>query len=108
MGTFVGFLIGGILPFVFSAMTMKAVGRAANAMIEEVRRQFREIDGIMEGTAEPNYARCVSISTRGALRQMMLPGLLAVAVPVAVGLTPDAGRQGGRRHAGRLAARARS
>ncbi len=91
IGTFVGFLIGGILPFVFSAMTMKAVGRAANAMIEEVRRQFREIDGIMEGNAEPDYARCVSISTRGALRQMMLPGLLAVAIPVAVGMTPELG-----------------
>jgi K(+)-stimulated pyrophosphate-energized sodium pump len=92
VGTFVGFLIGGILPFVFSAMTMKAVGRAANKMIEEVRRQFSEIDGIMEGTAEPNYARCVSIATRGALKEMLLPGLLAVAVPVAVGITPGLGK----------------
>jgi len=82
---FVGFLIGGVLPFVFSAMTMKAVGRAANKMIAEVRRQFKQIDGIMEGTAEPNYARCVSIATRGALGEMMVPGLLAVAVPIVVG-----------------------
>ncbi|MHC4134011.1 MAG: sodium-translocating pyrophosphatase [Planctomycetota bacterium] len=87
VGTFVGFLIGGILPFLFSAMTMKAVGRAANAMIEEVRRQFREIDGIMDGTGEPDHARCVAIATRGALREMLLPGLLAVIVPIAVGLT---------------------
>ncbi|MHC5029528.1 MAG: sodium-translocating pyrophosphatase [Planctomycetota bacterium] len=86
VGTFVGFLIGGILPFLFSAMTMKAVGRAANAMIEEVRRQFREIDGIMDGTGEPDHARCVAIATRGALREMLLPGLLAVIVPIAVGL----------------------
>ncbi len=84
---FVGFLIGGILPFVFSAMTMKAVGRAANKMIEEVRRQFKEIDGIMEGTGEPNYGRCVSIATRGALREMVLPGLLAIAVPIVMGAT---------------------
>jgi len=87
VGTFVGFLIGGILPFLFSAMTMKAVGRAANAMIEEVRRQFREIDGIMDGTGEPDHARCVAIATRGALREMLLPGLMAVVVPIAVGLT---------------------
>jgi len=86
VGTFVGFLIGGILPFLFSAMTMKAVGRAANAMIEEVRRQFREIDGIMDGTGEPDHARCVAIATRGALREMLLPGLMAVIVPIAIGL----------------------
>jgi K(+)-stimulated pyrophosphate-energized sodium pump len=92
IGTFAGFLIGGMLPFVFSAMTMKAVGRAANAMIGEVRRQFREIEGIMEGQAEPNYARCVAIATRGALREMLLPGLLAVAVPVGLGLIPGMGK----------------
>ncbi|MHC4548038.1 MAG: sodium-translocating pyrophosphatase [Planctomycetota bacterium] len=94
IGTFVGFLIGGILPFLFSALTMKAVGRAANRMIEEVRRQFHEIDGIMEGTAEPNYARCVAIATRGALREMLLPGLLAVIVPILIGLTPGIGKAG--------------
>ncbi len=93
-GTFAGFLIGGILPFLFSAMTMKAVGRAANSMIEEVRRQFRQDPGIMEGRSEPNYARCVSIATRGALRQMFLPGLMAVVVPVAIGITPGLGKVG--------------
>jgi len=93
-GTFTGFLIGGMLPFMFSAMTMKAVGRAANHMIAEVRRQFREIDGIMEGTAEPQYARCVAIATRGSLKEMILPGLMAVAVPIAIGLTPGLGKEG--------------
>ena len=81
----IGMLIGAGLPFVFSALTMQAVGRAANRMIEEVRRQFREIPGIMEGTGRPEYARAVDISTQGALREMVLPGLLAVIAPVAVG-----------------------
>jgi len=94
VGTFAGFLIGGTLPFVFSAMTMKAVGRAANKMIGEVRRQFRDIPGIMEGKAEPDYARCVSIATRGALREMLMPGLLAVAVPIAIGHIPGLGKTG--------------
>ncbi|MEM8883408.1 MAG: sodium/proton-translocating pyrophosphatase, partial [Planctomycetota bacterium] len=93
-GTFTGFLIGGMLPFMFSAMTMKAVGRAANRMIEEVRRQFREIPGIMDGTAEPDYARCVSIATRGSLREMIMPGLLAVLVPIVIGITPGLGKEG--------------
>ena len=84
--TFSGVLIGGMLPFLFSAMTMKAVGRAANRMIEEVRRQFREIAGLMQGQAEPNYARCVAIATRGALREMIVPGILAIAAPIAVGI----------------------
>jgi K(+)-stimulated pyrophosphate-energized sodium pump len=70
-------------------MTMKAVGRAAGAMVDEVRRQFREIVGIMEGKAEPDYARCVAISTAGAQREMILPSLLALAVPVVVGLLLD-------------------
>jgi K(+)-stimulated pyrophosphate-energized sodium pump len=82
----IGLLIGGMLPFLFGAMTMEAVGRAAFAMIEEVRRQFREIPGILEGTAKPDYAACVSISTQGAIKEMILPGLLALAAPVAVGL----------------------
>ena len=80
-----GLFIGAVLPFVFSALTMQAVGRAANRMIEEVRRQFREIPGIMEGTGRPDYARAVDISTQGALREMVLPGLLAVIAPVLVG-----------------------
>ncbi|HZK00709.1 MAG TPA: sodium-translocating pyrophosphatase [Tissierellaceae bacterium] len=81
-----GMFIGGMLPFLFSAMTMDAVGKAAYAMIEEVRRQFREIPGIMEGTATPEYAKCVDISTKSALREMIIPGMLAVISPVAVGL----------------------
>ena len=87
-----GLLVGTLMPFVFSALTMQAVGRAANAMITEVRRQFREIEGLMEGTAPADYARAVDISTRGAMREMVLPGLLAVIAPVAVGviLGPEA------------------
>jgi len=83
--TLAGLLIGGMLPFLFASLTMLAVGRAAHAMIEEVRRQFKEIPGIMEGTAEPDYGKCVAISTKGAIREMILPGLLAVASPVLVG-----------------------
>ena len=82
----VGLLLGGILPFLFSALTMKAVGRAAFRMITEVRRQFKSIPGLMEGTGEPNYSRCVSIATRGALGEMIVPGLLAILVPIAVGI----------------------
>jgi len=81
-----GLLIGAMLPFVFGAMTMEAVGRAAFSMIEEVRRQFREIPGILEGTGKPDYASCVSISTQGSLKEMVLPGLLAIAAPIVVGL----------------------
>jgi len=81
----VGLFLGGVLPFVFSSLALRAVGRAANQMIEEVRRQFRSIPGIMEGTAEPDYERCVTISTRAALKQMVLPGLLAVGAPLLVG-----------------------
>lgn len=82
----VGLFIGGMLPFIFSALTMESVGKAAYEMIEEVRRQFKTIDGIMEGTGTPDYARCVDISTTAALREMMLPGLMAVLSPIAVGL----------------------
>lgn len=81
-----GMFLGSMMAFVFCAMTMKAVGRAAGSMVEEVRRQFREIPGIMEGNATPDYARCVAISTKGAQREMMLPALLAIIVPVATGL----------------------
>jgi K(+)-stimulated pyrophosphate-energized sodium pump len=82
----IGLLVGAMLPFLFAAMTMEAVGRAAFSMIEEVRRQFREIPGILEGTAKPDYAACVAISTKGSIREMVLPGLLAIAAPVVVGL----------------------
>ncbi len=81
----IGLLIGGFLPFLFSAMTMRAVGRAANEMVEEIRRQFREIPGILEGTAKPDAARCVEISTAGSLKQMVLPGALAIAAPILIG-----------------------
>ena len=81
-----GIFIGAMMAFVFCAMTMKAVGRAAGAMVDEVRRQFREIPGIMEGKATPEYAKCVAISTKGAQREMILPSLLAIIVPVAIGI----------------------
>ena len=82
----IGLFVGGMLPFLFSALTMQAVGKAAFEMIGEVRRQFKEIPGIMEGTGRPDYARCVDISTTAALREMIVPGLIAVIVPVVVGL----------------------
>jgi len=83
--TLVGLLLGSMLPFLFSAFTMKAVGRAAFSIVNEVRRQFKEIPGLMEGTAQPEYAKCVDIATRGALREMIIPGLMAVIVPIATG-----------------------
>jgi K(+)-stimulated pyrophosphate-energized sodium pump len=81
----IGLLLGGMLPFYIGALTMTAVGRAAQGMVEEVRRQFREIPGLMEGTAMPDSARCVDISTKAALREMVLPGTVAVLSPVVVG-----------------------
>ena len=83
--TLVGLLFGAMLPYIFSALTMKAVGRAAFSIVNEVRRQFREIPGIMDGTGQPDYIRCVDISTRTALREMIIPGLMAVVVPICVG-----------------------
>ena len=91
----VGLFIGGLLPFIFSALSIQAVSRAAEKMIEEVRRQFREIPGIMEGTGRPEYERCVDISTAAALREMILPGLMAVLAPVAVGFGLGAQALGG-------------
>ena len=82
----VGIFIGAMLPFLFSALTMNSVGKAANQMIEEVRRQFREKKGIMEGTEKPDYAKCVDISTGAALKEMIAPGCIAIIVPLAVGI----------------------
>ena len=81
-----GLFIGAMMAFLFCAMSMKAVGRAASKMVDEVRRQFREIKGIMDGTGTPEYARCVEISTKGAQHEMIVPSLLAIIVPVVVGL----------------------
>jgi K(+)-stimulated pyrophosphate-energized sodium pump len=81
-----GIFIGAMMAFVFCAMTMKAVGRAAGAMVDEVRRQFREIPGIMEGKATPEYAKCVAISTKGAQREMIVPSLVAIVVPILIGV----------------------
>ena len=81
-----GLFIGGMLPFLFSAMTMESVGKAANQMIEEVRRQFKSIPGLMEGTGKPDYKRCVEISTKAALREMLVPGVMAVLSPLVIGL----------------------
>lgn len=81
----IGLMIGGLLPFAFSAMCMKSVGKAAHAVVEEVRKQFREIPGIMEGTGKPLYGRCVDIVTKAALKEMVLPAILAVLSPVVVG-----------------------
>ncbi|RJR31134.1 sodium-translocating pyrophosphatase [Candidatus Parcubacteria bacterium] len=81
----IGLFIGGLLPCIFSALTMKSVGKAAFDMVQEVRRQFREIAGIMQGTEKPDYKKCISISTSAALKQMILPGILAVISPVLVG-----------------------
>ncbi len=87
--------IGGMIPVVFSALAMSAVGRAAMDMVNEVRRQFREIPGIMEGTGKPDYARCVEISTNAALREMMLPGAITIIVPIVVGFLMGAEALGG-------------
>ena len=84
--TLVGLLIGAMLPFLFGALTMESVSKAANEMIQEVRRQFKVIPGLMEGTGTPDYKKCVDISTAAALKEMILPGILAIAVPIVVGM----------------------
>jgi len=84
--TLIGLFIGAMLPFIFAALTMESVGKAANEMIEEVRRQFKNTPGLLEGKAKPDYKKCVDISTAAALKEMLLPGILAIVVPIAVGI----------------------
>ena len=91
----IGLFVGGMLPFVFCSRAIQAVGRAAQSMIEEVRRQFKEMPGIMEGTQEPDYERCVDISTKAALKEMIVPGMMAILSPVIVGLVLGAPALGG-------------
>jgi K(+)-stimulated pyrophosphate-energized sodium pump len=90
--TVIGLLLGAMIPFLIAALTMEAVGRAANKMVTEIRRQFREIKGLLEGKAEPDVETCITIATRGALREMIVPGVLAVTAPLIVGfiLGPEA------------------
>ena len=91
----IGLLLGGMLPFIFSAFTMESVSKAAHQMIEEVRRQFREIPGILQGKGKPDYKTCVAISTKASLREMIVPGVLAVAAPLLVGVLLGANALGG-------------
>ena len=91
----IGLLLGGMLPFIFSAFTMESVSKAAHQMIEEVRRQFREIPGILQGKGKPDYKTCVAISTKASLREMIVPGVLAVAAPLCVGILLGTNALGG-------------
>ena len=88
-------MLGGMLPFLFSAMTMQSVSKAAYQMIEEVRRQFKTMPGIMKGTEKPDYKSCVAISTTAALKEMLVPGIMAVAAPVLVGVLLGTAALGG-------------
>ncbi|MCL4168195.1 UNVERIFIED_CONTAM: hypothetical protein GTU68_043295 [Idotea baltica] len=87
--------VGGMIPVIFSALAMESVGKAAMEMVHEVRRQFKEIPGIMEGTGTPEYAKCVDISTKAALREMILPGLITIITPILIGLSFGAEPLGG-------------
>jgi K(+)-stimulated pyrophosphate-energized sodium pump len=81
-----GLLIGALMPFIITALTMKSVGKTANKMVQEIRRQFREIKGLLDGKAEPDYKTCIDIVTKGALLEMALPGSIAIIVPITIGL----------------------
>ncbi|MCX5702136.1 MAG: sodium/proton-translocating pyrophosphatase, partial [Candidatus Omnitrophica bacterium] len=94
-GVLVGLFIGGMLPFLFCSMTMRAVGRAAGKIVVEVRRQFKEISGLMEGKSKPDYARCVNIATVAAQKEMVMPSLLAIIAPIAIGLVAGIKAQAG-------------